>query len=95
MKIRLAGRRGEALNRFWAGKTDAAHALAEMRGVRSQPAAPATEGAFDGFLRRAAEDCINGGDRTASRPAQNICVECEGASGNADCPDCHGTGVIE
>jgi hypothetical protein len=30
--IRLAGRRGEALNRFWAGKTDAAHALAEMRG---------------------------------------------------------------
>ena len=45
-------------------KTDGAHALAEMRGVLSQPAAPTTEGAFDRFLRRAAEDCINGGDRT-------------------------------
>jgi hypothetical protein len=32
MAIRLAGRRGEALNRFWAGETDAAHALAEIDG---------------------------------------------------------------
>ena len=50
------------------------------------------EGAFDRFLRRAAEDCINGG---VVRPMQNICVDCDGKPGNVDCQDCHGTGVIE
>jgi hypothetical protein len=31
--IRLAGVRGEALEAFWAGKVDAQHAVAQMRGV--------------------------------------------------------------
>jgi hypothetical protein len=41
MSIKLRGQRGEALNRFGAGETDAAHALAEIGGrVVPAPSSP-------------------------------------------------------
>jgi hypothetical protein len=41
MRMRLAGRRGEALERFWAGETDAFPALAEIGGrIVPAPSAP-------------------------------------------------------
>ena len=58
-------------------------------------------GIFDAFIQACADDCVNGGSgewttaKATERPPQFICVSCDGKSGNADCPDCEGTGVIE
>jgi hypothetical protein len=89
--IKLRGQRGEALNRFWAGETDAAHALAEMRGFRCEISVEAREPKAcefcggTGVMEVAA--CTHGmhrGDRTRCTPA---CLRPE------TCAGCLGSGV--
>jgi len=85
--IRLAGRRGEALERFWSGKTDAAHALAEIDGrvVPAPTPKPCEFCGGTGVMYVVA--CTHGmqrGDRTRCTPA---CL------GPETCAGCWGKGV--
>jgi hypothetical protein len=88
MSIKLRGQRGEALNRFWAGETDAAHALAEMRGHATE--SKATPSSFDPPAKPTycCVDCGGSG-------ALVTMVDEAGHIREEECCYCGGTGVIE
>jgi hypothetical protein len=47
--MRLTGRRGQALESFWAGQVDAQHAVAQMRGITPATPKPPTCWLCDGL----------------------------------------------